>query len=200
MRRLALAAVVLLAPSLAVAADAEGSFAVDGIGTWTCQRFIDERKAQSNYYFMFGGWLDGYLTAINAYSPDTYDLTPWESAKLLMALMDAHCRERPDQAFVGMVVEFARTLKNTRLATPSPVIDAVVGERSVKVYQATMMQVQAALRDAGFYGGTVDGQFGPQTQSAIEAFQGAKQIEVTGLPDQMTLLALLRPGKDQAAE
>lgn len=203
MRRFAFAALIALhaaLPNGARAADPSGTFAVDGIGTWTCQRYLDERAAQSNYYFMFGGWLDGYLTAINAYSPDTYDLTPWESTDLLMALMERNCKERPDEQFVGMAVALAKKLKETRLPAPSPVIDATAGGQTIKVYQATMAQVQQALLDGGFYSGGVDGQFGPMTQQAIEAFQGARQIPVTGLPDQITLLALLRPAKEGQAQ
>lgn len=203
MRRLALAllAVPLIAglSGASRAADGEGNFAVDGIGTWTCQKFAEERAAQSNYYFMFGGWVDGYLTAINAYSPETYDLTPWETTDLLMALIERNCKERPDQQFIGMVIALAQKLKDTRLASPSPVIDATANGQSVKLYQDTMMKVQQALAAAGFYSGTVDGQFGPMSQQAIEAFQSARKLQVTGLPDQITLLALLRPG-NQAAE
>ena len=182
----------------AFAADPAGSFAVDGIGTWTCQQYIEERGKQSNYYFMFGGWVDGYLTAINAYSPDSYDLTPWETTDLLMALIERNCKERPDEQFVGMVVAMAKKLKETRLAAPSPIIEASANGQSVKLYQDTMMKVQQALVDAGFYSGTVDGQFGPMSQSAIEAFQSARKLQVTGLPDQLTLLALLRPAQPAA--
>jgi hypothetical protein len=187
---------MLAASGTARAAEADGSFAVDGIGIWTCQRFLDERAANSNYYFMFGGWLDGYLTAINSYSPDTYDLTPWETTDLLLALIERNCKKRPEDPFVAMVRGLAKKLKDTRLPQSSPVIDAVVGGTTVKLYQATMTQVQQALLDGGFYSGSVDGQFGPSSQAAIEAFQTAKGLKVTGLPDQITLLALLRPTQE----
>ncbi|MBM3582900.1 MAG: peptidoglycan-binding protein [Alphaproteobacteria bacterium] len=202
MRRFALAGLVAAALAglggPALAADQAGSFAVDGIGTWSCSKYIEERAKESNYYFMFGGWVDGYLTAINAYSPDSYDLTPWETTGLLMALIERNCKERPDEQFVGMVVAMAKKLKETRLAAPSPVIEASANGQSVKLYQDTMMKVQQALVDAGFYSGTVDGQFGPMSQSAIEAFQSARQLQVTGLPDQLTLVALLRPAQPAA--
>ena len=177
------------------AAQADGAFAVDGIGIWTCQRFIDEKAKNSNYYFMFGGWIDGYLTAINAYSSDTYDLTSWETTDLLLALIERNCKERLDEPFIAMVRGLANKLKETRLTENSPVVDASVGGKTIKLYKATVERLQQALLDGGYFAGGVDGQFGPNTQTAIEAFQAAKNIPVTGLPDQITLLALLRPAQ-----
>ncbi|MGH6720116.1 MAG: peptidoglycan-binding domain-containing protein [Alphaproteobacteria bacterium] len=202
MRRIVIAAMAMLAAAYSAeparAAEADGSFAVDGIGIWTCQRYLDERAAKSNYYFMFGGWLDGYLTAINSYSPDTYDLTPWETTDLLLALIERNCKKHLEDPFVAMVRGLAKKLRETRLPQTSPVIDAVVGSITIKLYQVTMAQVQQALFDGGFYSGSADGQFGPNTQKAIEAFQTVKSIPVTGLPDQITLLALLRPAQAAA--
>jgi peptidoglycan hydrolase-like protein with peptidoglycan-binding domain len=40
--------------------------------------------------------------------------------------------------------------------------------------------IQAALKNAGFYAGAVDGKIGPKTKKAIEAFQKAKGLKVDG--------------------
>ena len=182
-------------PGYALAADAEGSFAVDGIGSKTCQHFLAEREQNSNFYFMYGGWLDGYMTAINQYTVGAFDITPWETTDLLMALIDNHCRSKPEEQFIAVAIALARNLGGDMLAEPSPVIEAKVGETTMHLYQATLAKVQEALKATGHYSGGVDGQFGPQTQTAIEAFQSSKQLKVTGLPDQRTLMALFRPPK-----
>jgi hypothetical protein len=198
MNRMALAALAALAVTQAVpaarASDAQGVFAVEGIATETCAMFIQERDLKSERYFMFGGWVDGYVTAINQYNVDTYDITTWETTDLLMALIDRHCRANPDDEFVGVVAAMAKKLNPDRLKAQSPVIDIVVGDKKGKMYQEVLRRVQQALIDQGFYQGTADGQFGPQTQQAIAAFQTARQLESSGFPDQITMLALLRPG------
>jgi peptidoglycan hydrolase-like protein with peptidoglycan-binding domain len=40
--------------------------------------------------------------------------------------------------------------------------------------------IQAALKNAGYYEGTVDGKFGPRTQKAIEDFQAANELKADG--------------------
>jgi murein L,D-transpeptidase YcbB/YkuD len=40
--------------------------------------------------------------------------------------------------------------------------------------------VQTALKNAGFYGGSVDGKIGPKTKAAIQEFQKAKGLKVDG--------------------
>jgi len=40
--------------------------------------------------------------------------------------------------------------------------------------------VQTALKNAGFYTGSVDGKIGPRTKSAIQEFQKAKGLKVDG--------------------
>jgi hypothetical protein len=194
MIRAAVLALLSLASIAASAADGAGNFAVDGIATQTCQQFVDERAAKSNHYFMFGGWVDGYVTAINQFAPNTYDLTPWESTDLLMALLDRHCRQNPDNNFIAVVAAMVERLNEDRLQQQSPLVEARVGDILVLLYQDTMMRLQQALARLGHYTGTIDGQFGPQSKAAIESFQAANKIEVTGIPDQLTLLALLRPG------
>ena len=61
------------------AADSGGQFSVEGIGGSTCENFVTAKSESSNAYYAFLGWLDGYMTGINQYAPETYDITPWQS-------------------------------------------------------------------------------------------------------------------------
>lgn len=47
-------------------------------------------------------------------------------------------------------------------------------------YQPTAVQIQTALRNAGYYTGPVDGKVGPMTKKAIEDFQKASGLEADG--------------------
>jgi peptidoglycan hydrolase-like protein with peptidoglycan-binding domain len=58
----------------------------------------------------------------------------------------------------------------------------------------TTRAVQHQLRHAGFYGGPIDGVWGPNTRAAMAAYQRRNGFAVTGEPDRDTLIALgLRP-------
>ncbi|MFH1458060.1 MAG: peptidoglycan-binding domain-containing protein [Candidatus Omnitrophota bacterium] len=45
----------------------------------------------------------------------------------------------------------------------------------------SVRQIQAALKNAGYYKGAVDGQMGPKTREAIRAFQKARGLKADGI-------------------
>lgn len=47
-------------------------------------------------------------------------------------------------------------------------------------YKPTGIEIQTALKNAGFYTGTVDGKLGPKSKKAIEAFQSANGLKADG--------------------
>jgi len=53
-----------------------------------------------------------------------------------------------------------------------------------------VVNVQVALRDQGYYAGSIDGDMGPQTRAALAAFQSDNGLEVTSGVDQPTLQTL----------
>jgi peptidoglycan hydrolase-like protein with peptidoglycan-binding domain len=48
-------------------------------------------------------------------------------------------------------------------------------------------EAQRALRDLGYHPGPIDGTFGPQTRSALEKYQLAEKLTVTGQLDAETM-------------
>lgn len=69
---------------------------------------------------------------------------------------------------------------------------------------AFTMALQQDLKDAGYYKGSVDGIYGPQTTQAVEDLQKANDLPVTGTIDQATILALqaelVKAGHDAAKQ
>lgn len=47
-------------------------------------------------------------------------------------------------------------------------------------YRPTVQEIQAALKNAGYYIGKVDGKVGPMTKKAIEEFQKSNNLKVDG--------------------
>jgi murein L,D-transpeptidase YcbB/YkuD len=60
-------------------------------------------------------------------------------------------------------------------------------EAAVSAYTTALQQ---NLADAGYYGGTVDGVYGPVTVTAVEDLQRANDLPVTGTVDKATAAAL----------
>lgn len=59
---------------------------------------------------------------------------------------------------------------------------------------SSVRQLQQRLKAAGFNPGTVDGDFGARTQSAVRAYQRSRRLEVDGKVGTETMRALQRDG------
>ena len=59
---------------------------------------------------------------------------------------------------------------------------------------SSVAALQVALRGQGLYGGTIDGERGPATASAVRRFQAARGLSVDGVAGAATLRALGRRG------
>ncbi len=75
-------------------------------------------------------------------------------------------------------------------AAPAPQVSARVPSSQQRLASA---RLQTALATANFSPGLVDGRPGRKTRMAIEAFQAASGLEVTGVPDTPTRAALKLP-------
>jgi len=184
-----LAVVVQTAPALA--ASAKGEFGVKGLGADSCAAFVEASRQKAPSVGEFGGWVEGYITAVNRYRPDTFDIAPWQSTGLLLGLIHAHCQQNPDHRLFDVVHQLQVLLAEDRLTARSEITEASNGKDRVRIYAEVLKRAQQALIDRGLLQGTADGVFGPKTRTAFEALQKKVGLPVTGLPDQETLFELL---------
>ncbi len=188
----ALIAAVVAPPAPGLAASKTGEYAVKGIGIDRCSSYVEAARAKSPLLDVFAGWIEGHLTATNRYRPDTFDIAPWQTTRLLMALLFAHCQNNPDQRLFEAVQNLEEVLASSRLAERSEVVEIDAGENGkLAVYHEILKRAQQALIERGFLKGGADGRYGPKTRAALEAFQRSEGLRRTGLPDQETLFKLL---------
>ncbi|MEM1434128.1 MAG: peptidoglycan-binding domain-containing protein [Pseudomonadota bacterium] len=173
------------------AADKDGSFRVKGAGSSTCAYFLDAVTERGKEFVSYGGWLDGYLSAMNRYEAGTYDVVSWQSTELLLASLLRYCQANPETSFHDAAAQLAETLKRTAIRSKDPIVVTEHDGIAAAMYQETLMRVQRRLRQRGFYENDPSGQFDEATRNALLAFQRDKNIDETGLPDQATLTRLL---------
>jgi murein L,D-transpeptidase YcbB/YkuD len=79
------------------------------------------------------------------------------------------------------IVEPAQSVA-TETIPPTAAAGQVAGKAQLAVAPATdrNKDIQTALKNAGFYNGSVDGKIGPKTKSAIQDFQKAKGLKADG--------------------
>ncbi len=192
MRRIMLAGALCAAlPFAAGAADAEGRFAIKGTGISSCQMFLNETEKRSHNSFLFAGWLNGYLTAVNQSRADTFDATSWESLDTLANYLAHYCRKHPEKSFFIAVTTMLDALMEQRLRTFTPKLRASAGGNATILYQEVLRRAQVSLAERGYYQGEPVGLYDTETHQALEAFQKAEGLDTHGLPDQRTLHRLL---------
>jgi murein L,D-transpeptidase YcbB/YkuD len=58
--------------------------------------------------------------------------------------------------------------------------------KEITVKQMSIKQIQTALKNAGFYKGSIDGKMGSQTKEAIKTFQKANDLKPDGIVGKRT--------------
>ena len=191
-RALTLALLVSVVPGAVPAADSDGKFAMKGAGLLPCRVYLSERERRSNVYYMIGGWVEGYVSAHNRHSEQTFDILSFESLELMLEIAERQCRENPDARLHEVLHAIIRQVERDRLESESPRVQIGTGERRTALYRETIRRVQERLRELGRFGEDADGRFTPQTRDALAAYQEDIGFEPTGFPDQATLWRLLR--------
>ena len=177
------------------AADAEGRYAIKGVGLMNCGQLVQAfEKNRDPVLEVVASWLGGYITAQNRAKDGVVDVAPWQSILLLAELLANHCRAYPDQAVFVATDLMLRAMAPTAMAeqSESERIDAGDG-RTIEIFRSVLQRAQRQLIEQGYLSGAADGRFGPKTAEAFGTFQAAKNLEITRLPDQQTLLALFSP-------
>lgn len=173
--------------SEAWAVDSKGDFAVEGGGGRSCETFTQVAKKRNTDYFLFAGWVEGYVTANNQYAKDTYDYTPWQTTEFLLAALKQYCEKSPKEPFIVAVNGMIGALKQNRLQAKSEVVMVQTDKGGVALYKATIEAIQQKLADEKLYSGARDGVFSPALKDAIRSFQVKVSLPASGLPDQLTL-------------
>ncbi|GFE52175.1 hypothetical protein So717_39280 [Roseobacter cerasinus] len=171
------------------AADPDGKFAVDGVGARSCAEFtsvLDKPEGRT----AFANWSQGFLTAYNVFTDDTFDITPWQPQELVLAKMAVFCRANPDVVYINGLSALIRSLIPDRVIRDSPLIAVRHSGKSVFLYRSMLARLRGDLNAAGYDAGAPDAPFADGLIRALRAYQEDQGLVVSGLPDGQTLNAL----------
>jgi peptidoglycan hydrolase-like protein with peptidoglycan-binding domain len=177
----------------AYAADESGNLRIKGFGAKSCEAFVTSVEEEASQIVVYRAWTNGYLTGVNAEADGVYDVVGDLTLDSVMRLALNVCRGNPDTPFIQALGGVAGAVRPLALdQKPQRSVTAEADGSSVSVAEQTLVFVQRRLREGGYYNGALDGLYGPNTRKAIETFQRDTGIATSGLPDQSTLLRLLR--------
>lgn len=198
-RMLAVAAATLpMIAGGAQAGDAEGRYAVKGVGLMPCQNFLQMAEQNQPQVALVASWMTGYLSAANMLIDGTYDLVSWQDDAVLINALAAACSQMPQQPVAVASGQLVRGLGPERIETAEQLEQVKVGEQITVMYPSVIRRMQQNLKTRG-QSITVDGDFGPGSQNALKAFQTQTGLPATGFPDARTLIALFAPVNPQQA-
>lgn len=197
-----LAAATAHAP--ASAADADGNFAIHGIGAIPCSDLTAGLLGgQAALRDGLAAWITGYVSATNRLRAETYDATPIQQPLALTNMVVNICTTNQQALVETAVSSLIDILSVAALPSEAPQQDVTVGERGVRLRTGTLKHIQQALVDHGLLAGVADGVFGPSTEKALREYQKYASLPETGLPDAATVVTLLvgrGKGEPPAAE
>ena len=181
-------------PGAARAAAGKGEFGIKGIGASDCATAVREYKGGSPNAMMYGGWLYGYMTALNQSTPDTFDLATWQDLNTLSNFIIDYCAKNPRMSFAQAVFNMTNALKPSRLTTMSQPVRFRKNDKEFVLYGAVIARIGQALAAQGLYKGRVADNpvFSDEMARALAQFQSRKKLPATGEPDQFTLFQLFR--------
>ena len=172
------------------AADIDGKFAVKGAGKHDCSSFIKAAQIKNTDYYLYGGWVEGFISSYNQFQPNSFDITPWQTTELILALLESHCRDNPKTKFLTATNSLIKTVFPIRLKNESNYVKIQVNESQMYFYQEIIKRSKKRLEKLGFLKNASYNSFTKEDAIAFENYQKTIGLDVTGVPDQKTLLSL----------
>jgi len=113
---------------------------------------------------------------------------------IVLAALSGCGKKQEMEELQPITMESLSTMSGSTLVAPEtkisetkvPVVNAVVQANEALPlppqgpYKPTGIEIQTALKNAGFYAGNIDGKIGPKSKQAIEDFQKANGLKVDG--------------------
>lgn len=155
-----------------------------------CSEFVAAQAGDKELVIAFAGWTGGFLTGINVFRDQTFDITPFQATELILSKMAKYGEAHPDEVYVSALGKLVAMLMAGRLQTASPLVRVTSGSSAVFIYADVLEDVRAKLLAAGGTPPAEKGSFSPAFAQALAAHQTANGLAVTGLPDLATMNSL----------
>lgn len=185
-------ALLLAGSATSEAADGKGEFAVIGPGVRSCAEFRGLVDSKARDALLYVGWFQGYISRANLIQADTYSVLPVVDANAAATLLYRVCANNPSVSVERAADSLIGLLKPMAVSSQSEIVKITDGDRTLELWQATLVLLQQQLKTLGYYKGEADGLFGTATRAALVSFQKAKGLPESGLPDIETLAAFLK--------
>jgi len=190
--------VTVLGIGTVAAVDKNERFAIKGVGANSCAVFREMSAKDPEAYRQFGGWMNGYISALNETTPETFDLINFEDADTLIAYVSNYCLENPEHRFMFAVKGVAAALERSKITEQGQYI-VFNGIDQVSLHQQTLDWVVRELTALEYLPPEALDIQSQRTiiAKALKSYQKDNSLPETGLPTQETLVRLLHKPSNQ---
>jgi len=183
---------LVLIPSIGYSSDKNNTYAIEGAGIASCSKFVESASKKDNHYYVYGGWVEGFLTASNQHQEQTFDLTPWQSTQLILKIIESICTENPKAKFHQVLNNLVPELSKQRISIGGKFVD-IDGKRKYVFQEEVILRMKKALTNKQLYTGGLTTEYSDELKNSVIKFQKKIHQNATGLPDQATLFELFKP-------
>ena len=136
--------------AISFAADNAGDFVVKGVGVTNCAKFVKTAEQGGRQLSQYLGFVNGYTSAYNEFSEDTFDVWRWQTTDTILLLLLQHCQKHPESSFGAALATLTRYLGESRIGANVPVIRVGSPEAGFYVYEPVYSEILAALEKEGY--------------------------------------------------
>ena len=133
-----------------LAADTNGEFVVKGIGTKTCADFVTVAAQGSGELSQYLGYVNGYTSAYNEISENTFDVWRWQSSDTILLLLLNRCRQEPELSFGAALATLTRYLDAEKIDIKAGVVRVGTAEKGFFLYEPVYADLLASLEAEGY--------------------------------------------------
>lgn len=187
-------AAALLGTRQVESADADGRYAVRGLGGQSCEMLlpvVDGGAEEARRLIVVLAWLEGYVSASSKLQANTYDSSPLMSPGELAAMVTNVCRSQPDIRIETALARVLNLLEPARVTAESPIVQISVAGASTSLRAETLGRVREKLVELQYLKADAEGVYSREMRAALLRYQQDVGLAPTSLPDADTILRLL---------
>ena len=136
-----------------------------------------DQNIRKEAILLYASWLNGYLSYINRIEKETYDIVPLADSTHLLAVIVGQCRSNKDALVESASAQVVGALSKAKISSESPIVALTVGDQKGSFRKATLIDLQNKLIALRHFKGKADGEFGTDSQKALQAFSESREAE-----------------------
>lgn len=143
-------ALSLLMAHIAWAGDDNGKFVVKGEGNASCQDFVAAASESGAQLAAYGGFINGYTSAVNQLQDATFDVWKWQTIDTVLLVVLQRCRSEPSLSFGAAVIGATSYFAQDKIAKAADKVTLGRDPDTFTLYAPVAVELKEILARQGY--------------------------------------------------